>query len=235
MDALRLSEVATALGSPTRARMVCALLSGTAHTGRELARHVSVAPSTASEHLTHLVAAGLVAVEVQGRHRYFRLAGQQVAQLLESMMTPPSVSPVAAPRVPPGLAFARSCYDHLAGELGVRLYDRLVALDVVRVTVDGVTVTDSGWELLTRLGLPVPAAGAGPGLDAAADGRRPAARTCLDWSQRRLHLGGAVGARLLETMLERRWVYRSRQRRRELRLTDVGRSELDAWFGVRTS
>jgi DNA-binding transcriptional ArsR family regulator len=227
MDALRLTEVATALGSPTRARMVCALLSGTAHTGRELARHVSVAPSTASEHLSQLVAAGLVTVEAQGRHRYFRLAGQHVAQLLESMMIRPSdaATPIAVRPIPSGLAFARSCYDHLAGELGVRLCDRLIALDVVRVTGGVATITDTGRQLLADLDIPA---------QGTAGGSRPAVRTCLDWSQRRHHLAGAVGARLLETMLERRWLYRSRQRRRELRLSDLGRRELRARFGVET-
>jgi DNA-binding transcriptional ArsR family regulator len=232
---------------------VCALLSGTAHTGRELARHVSVAPSTASEHLSQLVAAGLVTVAAQGRHRYFRLAGQHVAQLLESMMISPSdaATPIAVRPIPSGLAFARSCYDHLAGELGVRLCDRLIALDVVRVTGGVATITDTGRQLLAGLDIPahlladarprpdIPAhlladARPRPGVEGITGGSRPAVRTCLDWSQRRHHLAGAVGARLLETMLERRWLYRSRQRRRELRLSDLGRRELRARFGVET-
>jgi DNA-binding transcriptional ArsR family regulator len=222
MDAERLTEIATALGSPTRARMACALLSGTAHTGGELARHVGVAPSTASEHLSHLVDAGLIAVDAQGRHRYFRLAGPQVAQLLEAMMiTPADATPIAVRPIPSGLAFARSCYDHLAGELGVRVCDRLIALELVRVTGNVATVTDTGRQRL-----------AGVGVEVTASGSRPAVRTCLDWSQRRHHLAGAVGARLLDAMLERRWLYRSRQRRRELRLTELGRRELDARFGV---
>jgi DNA-binding transcriptional ArsR family regulator len=232
MDAHRLTAVAAALGSPTRARMVCALLSGTAHTGRELARHVAVAPSTASEHLSHLVAAGLVTVETQGRHRYFRLAGRHVADLLEAMMaTGPGVThadariaPVATPSLPSGLAFARSCYDHLAGALGVRLCDRLVELDAVRLTGEGATLTESGRALLAGVGIDTP------------NGRgRPVVRTCLDWSQRRHHLGGRVGADLLAMMLERRWVYRNPQRRRELRLADTGRRELRTSFGIELS
>jgi DNA-binding transcriptional ArsR family regulator len=234
MDAHRLTAVAAALGSPTRARMVCALLSGTAHTGRELARHVAVAPSTASEHLSQLVAAGLVTVETQGRHRYFRLAGRHVADLLEAMMatgpematgpqmaTGPSITPVAPPSVPSGLAFARSCYDHLAGALGVQLCDRLVELDAVRLTGEGATLTDSGRALLAGVGITTP------------NGRgRPVVRTCLDWSQRRHHLGGRVGADLLAMMLERQWLYRNSRRRRELRLADTGRRELRTSFGI---
>jgi DNA-binding transcriptional ArsR family regulator len=227
MDALRLSEVAAALASPTRANMVCALLSGTAHTGRELARHVAVAPSTASEHLSQLVDAGLVTVEAQGRHRYFRLAGHQVAELVETMMVrPPDVAPAAVPTVPSGLAFARSCYDHLAGELGVRLCDRLTGLGAIRVADGTAAVTDTGRALLAEHGIPV--------ADRAGGGR-PAVRLCLDWSQRRHHLAGAVGARLLDVMLERRWLYRSRHRRRELRLTDDGRRALHTSLGVDTS
>lgn len=225
MDAHRLIEVSAALGSPTRAHMICALLSGTAHTGRELARHVAVAPSTASEHLRQLVAAGLVSVETQGRHRYFRLAGCHVAELLEAMMaTGPEMAPAATPSVPSGLAFARSCYDHLAGALGVRLCDRLVELDAVRLTDDGATLTDTGRALLAGVGI------------TSLNGRgRPAVRTCLDWSQRRHHLGGRVGAGLLEMMLERRWLYRNPRRRRELRLADRGRRELRAAFGIELS
>jgi DNA-binding transcriptional ArsR family regulator len=225
MDALRLTEVAAALASPTRANMMCALLSGTAHTGRELARHVAIAPSTASEHLSRLVTAGLVTVETQGRHRYFRLAGPTVAELLERMMiSTGDATPAAVPRVPSGLAFARSCYDHLAGELGVRLCDRLLAVDAIRMTDDTATLTDGGRDLL-----------AGLGVDGSVRGGRPAVRLCLDWSQRRHHLAGAVGARLLEAMLERRWLYRRRERRRELRLSDDGRRDLPTYLGVETT
>jgi DNA-binding transcriptional ArsR family regulator len=225
MDANRLTEVAAALSSPTRASMACALLSGTAHTGRELARHVSVAPSTGSEHLSQLVAAGLVTVEAQGRHRYFRLAGHHVAELLETMMaTSSQVAPIATPTVPSGLAFARSCYDHLAGALGVRLCDRLVELDAIRLTGDAPTLTDAGRALLGGFDISPP-----PGRG------RPAVRTCLDWSQRRHHLGGRLGADLLAMMLERRWLYRNQRRRRELRLADTGRHELQTHFGIELS
>jgi hypothetical protein len=126
--------------------------------------------------------------------------------------------------VPSGLAFARSCYDHLAGELGVRLCDRLLAVDAIRMTDDTATLTDGGRDLL-----------AGLGVDGSVRGGRPAVRLCLDWSQRRHHLAGAVGARLLEAMLERRWLYRSRARRRELRLSDDGRRDLYTYLGVETT
>lgn len=222
MDAQRVTEVAAALSAPARARIACALLSGTAHTGRELARHLKVAPSTASEHLGQLTAAGLVHVERQGRHRYYRLAGPEVADLLETLMAvPPDVAPVATPALPAGLAFARSCYDHLAGELGVGVYDGLVTLDAIRVGSGAAALTGSGRDLLGALGIALPARAT-----------RPAVRPCLDWSQRRHHLAGTVGAALLDVLLTRRWLHRNPHRRRELRLTDTGRRQLRAHLGM---
>jgi DNA-binding transcriptional ArsR family regulator len=200
--------------------MACALLSGTAHTGRELARHVGIAPSTASEHLGHLLAVGLIAVEVQGRHRYYRLAGREIADLLETMMVVPATT-APLPAVPSGLAFARSCYDHLAGELGVRLHDRFVALGAIAVTTDGATLTATGRDLLAEMEV---------GVEHSRT--RPAVRQCLDWSQRRHHLAGAVGARLLAAMTDRRWVYRNGNRLRELRLSEAGRRGLHTHLGI---
>jgi DNA-binding transcriptional ArsR family regulator len=224
-DAHRVSEVAAALASPTRAAMVCLLLAGTAHTGRELARHVGVAPSTASEHLGQLLDAGLLAVEVQGRHRYYRLAGRDVAALLEAVLSalpePPARDPLPGPRMPAGLAFARSCYDHLAGRLGVALHDRLVELEAVRVGPDGAVLTEGGVGVLTGFGVTV-----------ARERTRPLVRQCLDWSQRRHHLAGTVGARLLETMFERGWVHRNAARPRELRLSRAGREGLRTHLGI---
>jgi DNA-binding transcriptional ArsR family regulator len=225
-DAYRVSEVASALASPARAAMACLLLAGTAHTGRELARHTGVAPSTASEHLAHLLDAGLLSVEVQGRHRYYRLADREVAALLESMLAAlpeplPTPDPLPGPRLPAGMAFARSCYDHLAGRLGVALHDRLVELDAVRVGADGATLTEGGVGLLTDLGITV-----------ARERTRPMVRQCLDWSQRRHHFAGTVGARLLDTMFERGWVHRNATRPRELRLSRAGREGLRTHLGI---
>jgi DNA-binding transcriptional ArsR family regulator len=219
-DASRVSEVAAALASPARAAIACLLLSGTAHTGRELARHAGIAPSTTSEHLARLVDAGLVAVEVQGRHRYYRLADRQVAGLLEGMLTalpgpPPDTGPIAPPALAAGMAFARSCYDHLAGRLGVAVHDRLVALDAVRIGPDGAVLTADGLALLAALG-----------VAADRERTRPLVRQCLDWSQRRHHLAGTVGARLLATMIARGWVRRHRTRPRELTLSRSGRDAL---------
>jgi DNA-binding transcriptional ArsR family regulator len=216
--------VATALASPARAAMACLLLAGTAHTGRELARCAGVAPSTASEHLAHLLDAGLLAVEVQGRHSYYRLADPAVAALLEAVLATvpaPEVTAMPLPALPSGLAFARSCYDHLAGRLGVALYDRLVALGALRVGPEGAVLTPAGRALLAELGV--------------ADTRertRPLVRPCLDWSQRRPHLAGTVGARLLANLVDRRWVHRHPTRPRELRLSRTGRDGLRTHLGI---
>ena len=218
MDAAHLSAVASALSTDARAGMVTALMGGTAHTGRELARHVGVAPSTASEHLGVLQDAGLVEVEVQGRHRYFRLAGAEVASMVEGMLTSGAGGAPALPKLRPGLRAARSCYDHVAGVLGVALHDRLVALGAV----EGGTLTAAGHELLSnRLGVEV-----------RPSSTRPMVKTCLDWSQRRSHLGGVVGARLLSCMFERDWLGRVEEHPRELRVTDAGRRGLADELGV---
>lgn len=225
-DANRVAVVAGALASPARAAMACLLLAGTAHTGRELARHAGIAPSTASEHLARLLEAGLLAVEVQGRHRYYRLADREVAALLETIAAtlpepPTAVGPPSRPVLPARMAFARSCYDHLAGELAVAVYDRLVELEALQVGPGGPTLTEGGVALLADLGVAFQR-----------ERSRPLARSCLDWSQRRHHLAGVAGARLLKALLERRWLHRNPGRPRELRLSRIGRDGLRTHLGV---
>ena len=220
MHAERLATVASALGVRARAGIVTALMGGTAHTGTELARHVGIAPSTASEHLGVLVDAGLVAVEAQGRHRYFRLAGAEVATLVESMVaTAPMPAPL--PSSAGRLGIARTCYDHLAGELGVRVFDRLVELGAVEADGDGAALTGTGRHLFAGLGVELPTTSS-----------RPVVRTCLDWTQRRHHLGGAAGARLLSTMLARGWLRRSAREARRLEITATGRRSLADELGI---
>ena len=166
--------------------------------------------------------AGLVAVEVQSRHRYFRLADAEVASMVEAMVSSGAragarVAP-GLPKLRRGLATARSCYDHLAGVLGVALHDRLVALGAV----EGATLTAAGRQLLAaRLGIEVEPSPT-----------RPMVKTCLDWSQRRPHLGGVLGAGLLSCMLEHDWLRRTESYPRELRVTDAGRRQLAEKLGV---
>lgn len=219
MHAERLATVASALSVQARAGLVTALMGGTAHTGTELARHVGIAPSTASEHLGVLIDAGLVTVAAQGRHRYFRLANAEVATLVESMVAAAAM-PVARPNGG-RTGTARTCYDHLAGELGVRVFDRLVELGAIEAEADGAALTGAGCDLFGRLGVELPSTSS-----------RPVVRTCLDWTERRHHLGGAAGAALLSTMVARGWLRRSPQEARRLDITAAGRRSLTDELGV---
>jgi DNA-binding transcriptional ArsR family regulator len=212
-----LARVGALLADPSRAAILLALMDGRAHTGSELARHVGIAQSTASEHLSKLLDGRMVAVEAQGRHRYFRLADPSVAGLLETLgMT--EVPGPPTPRPPPALAYARTCYDHLAGELAVAIYDGLVA---------GGHLVDGEYPALTSSGTSF-LAGIGVDLESARSPGRPQARRCLDWTERRHHLAGTAGQALLDALLTNRWVVSGR--RREVRVTDRGRRELAHHF-----
>src|SRR6185503_10918079 len=180
----RFSEVASLAGDPARAGMLHALMDGRALTASELAGVAGVTPQTASGHLARMTSAGLVHVEKQGRHRYHRLATPAVAQMLESIMQVASgleamrPAPVTGPR-DAALRAARTCYDHLAGHLGVALTDALVTRGHVELMHDAGLVTDAGIALFERIGIDVDSLTAGRGSSA-----RVLCRPCLDWSER---------------------------------------------------
>lgn len=200
-----IAQIGGVLADGTRAGMLAVLLDDRARTVTELARALGVAPSTASEHLAVLREAGLVTVVAQGRHRYHRLAGPEVARWLENVLNVPE--PRRPPtRTPADLRFARTCYDHLAGALGVAVRERLA--------------DDDG-----RLH----PGSAGP-LGALGLAEQPA-RACLDWSERRVHLAGPLASSLLGCLLERHWLVR-RSTPRALRLTDSGRRGLTELWGA---
>ncbi|MGI9595688.1 MAG: ArsR/SmtB family transcription factor [Acidimicrobiales bacterium] len=220
----RISSVGSAMAEPSRAEILAALASGRAHTAGELARWVGVAPSTTSSHLSRLVDAGLVTVEASGRHRYFRIASEEVAELLERIDAI-NLSETNAPERPkPGteMSFARSCYDHLAGELGVQLYRSMIDVKLLEEMDQHPVVSPAGHEHFAGLGID------SLGL---ASKRRPITRRCLDWTQRRHHLGGALGAALLEQMLDRKWLRPGRDSR-ILKLTADGHQGLRQHFGI---
>ncbi len=204
----RFSEVASLAGDPARAGMLHALMDGRALTASELARVAGVTPQTASGHLARMTAAGLVAVEKQGRHRYHRLASPAVAQMMESIMQVASgieamrPAPATGPR-DAALRAARTCYDHLAGRLGVALADALAAGGYVELERDAGLVTDAGIALFARLGIDVAALSARRGQRL-----RVLCRPCLDWSERRPHIGGSVGAALCALSFEENWIRR---------------------------
>lgn len=191
---MKLAELASLIAEPARARMLTALTGGIALTATELAIEAGVTPSTASSHLAKLTAANLLATERQGRHRYFRLFDEEIAAMLETLMgVATRESPRRGPK-DPALRVARVCYDHLAGERGVWLFNRLRGR-----WVDDLRVTDDGRAFLKRFGIDV---------DALAAQRRPLCRPCLDWSERRHHLAGSLGAAILDRVFALRWARR---------------------------
>jgi DNA-binding transcriptional ArsR family regulator len=197
-----IAVVATLIGDRARAEILLALMSGEAQTATELAAAARVTKQTASSHLTKLVDAGLLAVVPQGRHRYFRIADRQVARLIESLIG--VAERVGPPREfgPRDLAMrkARVCYDHLAGELGVLVHDSMQQRRMLRASAEGLALTDRGADFVRSFGLD---------LDALERERRPLCRSCLDWSVRRYHLAGALGAAVLQRCMLLGWARRA--------------------------
>src|SRR5215469_14817796 len=222
--AANLVEVAALVGDTARATILAALMGGQALTGSELAYLARVSRPTASEHLLKLVEARLVAVTKQGRYRYYRIASPLVAQMLESIIA------VAALEVPSryqprsardgALRFARTCYDHLAGRVGVAIADALVEQGLVVLTVDGGMLTDAGLSFLSGFGLSL---GPRPGS------KRIFCRPCLDWSERRFHVAGLVGAEICRQFGALGWIARSRETR-AVQITNTGEQGLKATF-----
>lgn len=227
------SRVAAAIGEAARARMLCCLMDGHARTSTELAIVAEVSASTASVHLQRLAEQRLVKVAAQGKHRYYSLEGPRVAHILESLSVIAGEGKRRAtfvPTTPSRLRAARTCYDHMAGTLGVAVHDRMTALgwltrhdatrgttgaayDVSHVGIKGLSVLGVDVEEIRRL-------------------RRRFAFACLDWSERRPHVGGALGAALLGVALKRKWVVQDLDSR-ALEVTRYGRREMLSRFGVR--
>lgn len=221
--ASHLAQMAGLMGDPSRAHMLSALLDGRALTALELSIAAGVTPQTASSHLAKLQGARLLAVESKGRRRYYRLASPGVANTLESVMSltaspPRYLQPM--PELDNEFRAARSCYDHLAGQLGVAITDFLVNRGYILFEDDVGEATDSGQEFFIRLG-----------LDLTASTRRPTCRPCLDWSERRLHVAGRVGAQIATLCFERKWLTRKRGTR-ALAVTGVGRKMLPRAFAI---
>jgi DNA-binding transcriptional ArsR family regulator len=220
----RVSAIAAAIGEPARARMLYSLVDGRARTSTELAVVAGVTPSTASVHLHRLKVQNLVKVQAQGKHRYYSLEGPSVAAALESLSVLAGGShPVFVPDTPHRLRAARTCYDHIAGALGVSLHDRFTSLNwLSRDSGDAYDLTPQGAKAFESLGI---------GIDAARLLRRRFAYGCLDWSERRPHIGGALGAALLHLAQKRKWVIQDLDSR-ALTVTAAGRSEMLARFGL---
>jgi len=212
------------LADRSRACICLALLDGRAWTVGELARHSRIAPLTASEHVSLLAGSGLLAEERQGRHRYVRLAGPDVADLVEDLAgvagVPALPTSLRGARAAAELGAGRTCYDHLAGRLGVHLFDAMDA-NALLDTRNGLTLTEAGSAWLAELGCDLEFQGS----------RRPLLRTCLDWTERRHHLAGRAGAALHAALLSRGWTERG-LRPRAVRLTEAGRDALADRLGI---
>ncbi|MFI1410393.1 ArsR/SmtB family transcription factor [Streptomyces sp. NPDC020707] len=220
-----LAVLASLVADETRAGFLLALLDGRAWTAGELARRAGVAASTASEHLDKLVAGGLLTEERQGRHRYVRLTDARVAQLVEDLAA--QVSPAAATRprtlreagAGSAMARGRTCYDHLAGRLGIAVTDALTGLGLLRQDT-GFALTDEGVDWFEGAGIPL-----------VRTGRRPLARACLDWTERRPHLAGVAGAAFCGHALSAGWCVRIGSER-AVKLTNTGEQALSHLLGI---
>jgi DNA-binding transcriptional ArsR family regulator len=224
---LAVSRIAAAIGEPARARMLYSLLDGHARTSTELATVAEVSPSTASVHLGRLRDEHLVRVVVQGKHRYYSLEGPNVARALEGLSVLAGESSAKfVPNTPNRLRVARTCYDHIAGTVGVGLHNRFKALgwlgDVSHAGENAYDLTKIGARAVESLGI---------NLEALRRLRRRFAYACLDWSERQPHIGGALGAALLISALDRKWLTQELDSR-ALSVTKIGRREMLARFGL---
>jgi DNA-binding transcriptional ArsR family regulator len=219
MDAA-VSRIAAAIGEPARTRMLLCLFDGRARTSTELAVVAEVSPSTASVHLQRLVSEGLLAVHAQGKHRYYTLRGPEVAQALESLSVLAGASRKPfAPTAPQHLRLARTCYDHIAGALGVALHDRLLEMDWLTSAYEPAQAGLAGFQKL------------GIDLDAARSRRRLFAGPCLDWSERKPHLAGSLGAAFFNMALAQKWLSQELDSR-VLQFTALGRREFRSRFAL---
>jgi DNA-binding transcriptional ArsR family regulator len=224
---LVISRIAAAIGEPARVRILYCLLDGHARTSTELAVVADVSPSTASAHLNRLRRERLIKVLVQGKHRYYSLEGPNVASALEGLsIIAGSSRDKFVPTTPSRLRAARTCYDHLAGTLGVLLHNRLTTLGWLSGdssdSENGYDLTPKGTKAFEALGID---------LAATKKLRRRFAYACLDWSERQPHIGGALGAALLKTALKRKWVVEDLDSR-ALSVTSFGRREILTRFGL---
>ena len=217
---LVISKIATAMGEAARVRILYCLLDGHARTSTELAAVAEVSPSTTSVHLNRLRAQRLIKMFTQGKHHYYSLEGADVAAALEALHVVAGSRDKFVPSAPSRLLAARTCYDHMAGRLGVLLHNRFMEIGWLWASAngkgDGYELTSQGTKAFESLGIDVASA---------RRVRRRFAYACLDWSEREPHIGGALGAAILKTALKRKWVIRDLDSR-ALRLTSFGRREM---------
>jgi DNA-binding transcriptional ArsR family regulator len=219
-------KVAALIGDPVRSKILFALLDGRELTASELAFRGDASPQAASAHLAKLVEGGLLCARNAGRQRLFRIASAEIAHAIEVLASIAPVAPVTSLNQHSAmqrLRKARSCYDHLAGRLGVAVAEALAERRIISANSDAFTVTRNGERFFSDLGL---------NMDAARASRRNFARACMDWTERRHHVAGALGAALLDAFIEHEWVLRN-PRDRSLEITRKGNDYLESTLGVR--
>jgi DNA-binding transcriptional ArsR family regulator len=215
--------IGSLVGDPARANMLTALMDGRALTAGELALHAGVTPQTASSHLAKLEAGGLLTAEKQGRHRYFRLSSAEVASTLEALMGLAEHAGHRRVRTgpkDPAMREARVCYDHLAGDRGVQMFDHLTRRGMISFNGAELSLTSEGRRFIEDFGI---------ALARMQTTRRPLCRTCLDWSVRRNHLAGALGAALLDRLFDLKWARREKDSR-VVSFSPRGAEKFDALF-----
>ena len=224
MEENKFVDIAGLVGEPARAKILWSLLDGRAYTAGELATAADISGTSASNHLTKLLGADLLKVEKQGKHRYFSFSRPEIAYAIESLanLSPDTSRKMTKEATPLGMKYCRSCYDHLAGYVGVKITEALEKKKAIRRHANSYLVTNSGWKLLADLDID---------KNEMLSNRRPLTRQCLDWSERRPHIAGQIGALLLKRMLERNWFKRIRFSR-ELIITSMGRSEISSLLNI---
>lgn len=220
-----IAKIAGLIGEPARARMLVALLGGKALTASELALEADITSQTASSHLAKLLKSHLLTVQKQGRHKYFQLAGEEVAGLLESLLNISSKvehsEVVTGPR-DPELRKTRICYDHMAGELGVTLFEALKTQALITDNQGSITITELGIDHFNNQGAHI---------SELAKLKRPLCKSCLDWSERRHHLAGALGKWILDDAFKRKWARKDLDSR-VIRFTPNGLRRFQQRYGI---
>ncbi|MCK6258833.1 winged helix-turn-helix domain-containing protein [Fictibacillus sp. KIGAM418] len=219
------AEIASIVSESSRAAILTVLMDGRFHTASELACMAGIKPQTASFHLSKMQEAGVIAQEKQGRHRYYGIHNQEVAKVMESflLIAPPvKIKSLKQSLQDKAMRFARTCYDHLAGSVGVQLTDALLDAGVLREDHENFSVTEKGEGFFSELGI---------SLERVSKKRRSFSHRCLDWSERRHHLAGALGQALLERLLELGWIQRVPQIR-AVKITEEGKKGLKETFGM---
>ena len=222
-DGPDIARIAALIGDPARANMLTALMSGKALTATELSQEAGITLQTASSHLAKLDEGGLLMPRKQGRHKYFSLANDEVAHVLEALMGLAAGSGHLRTRIGPGdeeLRKARVCYNHLAGHMGIQMYDSFLRQGFLDMSADGLTLTKTGASFVRDFGID---------LDALTAKKSPLCRECMDWSERRSHLAGSLGRALLTQMENLGWAKRIPENR-IVRFTKAGQAEFDATF-----